>query len=105
MWRLRHRLPLKAQVRVRQQVGVRCDGKWVLGVAAFRRQWTRRGWGKIVRFRITIDSRLPPGEKWEVLVHEYAHCLDQERRRRRPKECHDGTWGRCYSRCYLASLP
>lgn len=103
--RLRKRLPLKAPLRVRQSVGVKNDGDWVLGTAAYKQKWLGgRKKGKPQWFVITVDSRLPPGEKWECVVHEYAHCLDRGTRWNRPKDCHDTRWGQCYSRVFRASF-
>ena len=105
MRRLRKRAPTKAPVRLVQQRGVRSGGEWVLGYAAYRRTWSRRGRpGRIKSHRIVVDSRLPLVEKWEVVVHEWAHCLDRMTRPRQPNDCHDARWGQCYSRAFRASL-
>lgn len=93
-------------MRVAYRVGVLCRGEYVLGYAGYRRHWSKSGKpGRVLRHRIVIDSRLPLGEKWDVLIHEWAHCLDRETRPKRPKDCHDARWGQCYSKAFKASLP
>jgi hypothetical protein len=74
----------------------------VLGVASIVTRWCR-GKPRIVRFHIAIDSRLSLGEQWEVLVHEYAHCLDRESRLR-CRDRHDCRWGQHFSRAFRASI-
>lgn len=98
MRRLRRGAPLSKPVRLVQRPGVRMDGRWVLGYAGYR---LRRG--RVVSFRIVVDSRLPPGEKWDVVVHEWAHCLDRERRPR-CRDPHDSRWGQHYARAWRASM-
>lgn len=102
MRRLRRNAPLVAPVRLIQKPGVRCGGQLVAGCACYRQKWPS---GKVVRFRITVDSRLSRAEKWDVIVHEWAHCLDRGTRPKQPKDCHDARWGQCLSRAYRASLP
>ena len=103
MKRLRKYVPLPVSVRLVQQngdvyLGSGKDRQKVLGKAGCRMQN-----GKLVSFRITVDSRIPNGEKWEVIVHEWAHCLD---RATRPvsRDCHDTRWGQHYSRAFKASV-
>lgn len=71
----------------------------VLGMAGWRRER-----GRVVRFRITVESRLSLAEKWDVVTHEWAHCLDRARRPREVKDCHDGRWGQAYARAFRASM-
>lgn len=103
--RLRARAPASAPVSIVFKHGVRFGESLVLGVTSYRVRWRR---GKPLppeRFRIEIDSRLPRGEQWEVLIHEWAHVLDRGTRPKPPKDCHDSRWGQCYSRAFRASLP
>lgn len=97
--RLRRHEPLCAPVRVAYRAGVRSDGEWVLGYAGWRRNWRSK---RVTRFNIVIDSRLPRGEQWEVLIHEWAHCMDV--RWPRPRDCHDARWGQCFARAFRASI-
>jgi hypothetical protein len=105
MRRLRKNAPLRVPVRLVQRRGVRCSGEWVLGVVSHRRRWLKRGgWSRPTGYLIVIDERMPLGEKWAVVIHEYAHCLDREKRWWRVKDCHDSVWGRCYSRALRATI-
>lgn len=98
MARLRKNAPLKAPVRVIQRKGVFCLGGPVLGYAWYSGSITR-----VTGYRIVIDSRLSAAEKWEAVLHEYAHCLDRETRSG-PKDVHDSRWGQCFARAYRASM-
>jgi hypothetical protein len=104
MLKLRKHVPLRAPVRLVQRPGVRSSGEYVLAYAWYKQRWTPHGLKRPVRYRIVIDSRLPIGEKWECVVHEYAHCLDRDRRPKRPKDCHDARWGQCFARVFRASV-
>lgn len=99
MRRLRKHAPLCAPVRLVQQKNVWCNGELVLGIAC-----TRIASGKPLSFRIVIDSRLSAGERWDVIVHEWAHCLDWGTRFVELKNCHDARWGQHYSRAWRASV-
>lgn len=96
---LRSGAPLSAPVRVVQKLNPACNGQVVLGYAG-----TRVAKGKPVRFQIVLERRLPAGEKYEVIVHEYAHCLDRDSRPHPVKECHDSRWGACYAQAFRAAM-
>lgn len=54
---------------------------------------------------ITIDPRVSQSEQWEIVVHEWAHCLDRDSGRVHAlRDCHDTRWGQHYSRAYRASV-
>lgn len=101
MGRLRKKAPLQAPVRLVQQKNCVCGGYLVLGYAAARYRYPAK---KPVAFRITVDPRLSIGERWEVVIHEWAHCLDRATGRR-PSDCHDARWGQHYAKAFRASLP
>jgi hypothetical protein len=101
--RLRAQLPSSAPVRIIRKPNVRCDGDHVLGVASYR--FRKRGRKRrMVRCRITIDSRLSRAQQWEALIHEWAHVRDRGIRVKRPKDCHDSVWGKHFACAFRASL-
>jgi len=104
MRRLRTRLPLHAPVRLIQRRGVRFGSGFCLALAVYRQPWRRGHALRPVSYNIVIDSRLSHGEKWECVVHEYAHCLDRDTRHKRPREVHDARWGICFAKTFRASL-
>lgn len=100
MRRLRTNAPLSAPIRLVQQRNPKCGRDTVLGYMAWRAKN-----GRATSFRIVVEERLPLGEKFEVVVHEYAHAIDRDTRPRMVKDCHDARWGQCYSRAFKASKP
>jgi hypothetical protein len=99
MRRLRKHAPVGAPIRLVQGTDLRVDGELVLGYLRWRVVGER-----VEAFRLCVDRRLPPGEKHEVIVHEWAHALDRSTRPRKPADCHDGRWGQCFARAFRASL-
>ncbi len=71
----------------------------VLAVAGYKRPWKSK---RVHSYRIAIDSRLSLSEKWECLIHEWAHCIDRGTRWN-PSDCHDTRWGQCYAKAFQAS--
>lgn len=105
MRRLRTHAPVSVPVRVVRRRGVRLQtGEYVLGYMSRRQRWKCGKPLKADRFLIVFDSRLPAGEAWDCVVHEYAHCLDRDTRYLSPKDCHDARWGRCFAKAFKASL-
>lgn len=101
MRRLRKHAPLSVPVRLRYRENIRCQGDLVPAMASYRIGLKS---GKMRSCWITVDPRLPLGEKWEAIVHEWAHCLDRESRTGNLRDCHDARWGQCYSRAFRASV-
>jgi len=101
MRRLRKHAPLPVPVRIVQRRSPRICGDLVLGYC----HRTLKGGPKprARRFLIVVEERLSLGEKYEVIVHEYAHCLDRVKRPLDVKDCHDSRWGACYARAFRAS--
>ena len=73
MRRLRTHVPLRAPVRLVQRRGVKNANEFVLGYAAYRQPWMRGRRSRPKSYRIVVDERLSLGEKWECVIHEYAH--------------------------------
>lgn len=99
MRRLRKHAPIGYPVRLVQKKNPVCRG---YGIVPGYASVTLRG-GRVIRGRIVVDPRLPIGEKWDVIVHEWAHLLDRERRTHRLKNCHDARWGACLARAFVAA--
>lgn len=116
MRRLRKYAPLSAPVRLVQRKDPKCwFGGTGSGASGRERVYDRvKGYALtfhqyegeervgVARFRIVIDSRLTLSEKWDVIVHEWAHCLDRQTRAW-SKDCHDARWGQCYAKAWKAS--
>lgn len=99
MRRLRKHAPLCAPVRLRQQKDPKCWGELCIG-----RMDTRARRGRIVGFTLVLEVRLPKGEKWDCIVHEWAHGLDRAKRHwKRPKDCHDSRFGVEWARAFRAA--
>lgn len=98
MRRLRKHAPLCAPIRVRQQIDPRCHGELCIGRMDTR---VRRRDQKVMHFTLVLERRLSAGEKYDCVLHEWAHALDRATRLN-PKDCHDTRWGQCYSRAFNA---
>lgn len=97
--RLRKHAPLSAPVRLRQAPNLTCRGEPCVARMSYR--FDRRR-SRVVAYTIWVDPRASLGERWEWVIHEWAHGLDRGLRLY-PKDCHDTRWGQHYARAFNAS--
>lgn len=98
--RLRKHAPLKAPIRVRHVKDPMCWGEPCIG----RLDSLNYSRGRPRRFALILEARLSRAEKWDILIHEWAHALDRGSRKVTRKNCHDSRFGQHWARAFRASL-